>query len=110
MTTRRAWLLMAVGENRQHGGNDGCDDEPDTHYSWDRTVNNHAALKAGDAVALWDKKQLLGVSTIEEIETYRQRSRSGGVRPVALRGLRALPNQGCRCRLNLPASRRLRVM
>jgi hypothetical protein len=60
---------MAVGEDRQHGGNDGYDDEPDAHYTWDSTVPNHSSLQVGDPIALWDKKWLLGVSTIEEIDT-----------------------------------------
>lgn len=64
----RAWLLLAVGDDRQHGGNEGYDDLPDSHYSWDSTVAHHAALAAGDAIAIWDKQQLLGASVIEEIE------------------------------------------
>ncbi|MEU6398608.1 HNH endonuclease signature motif containing protein [Streptomyces cinnamoneus] len=67
MTT--AWLVLAVGDERQHGGNDGYDDDPSQHYSWDSTVNNHGELKEGDMIALWDKKQLLGVGKISAIET-----------------------------------------
>jgi DNA-directed RNA polymerase subunit RPC12/RpoP len=63
----RAWLLLAVGDDRQHGGNDGYDDEPDVHYSWDSTVPNHGSLQKGDLIALWDKRRLIGVSTIEDI-------------------------------------------
>lgn len=64
-----AWLLMTVGENRQHGGNSGYDDQADVYYTWDSTVPNHANIKVGDPVALWDKDRLLGLSVIEEIET-----------------------------------------
>ena len=39
-----AWLALTVGEDRQHGGNDGYDDSPSSHYSWDETVPNHAAV------------------------------------------------------------------
>ncbi|MFE5718380.1 HNH endonuclease [Streptomyces erythrochromogenes] len=67
MTT--AWLVLAVGEERQHGGNDGYDDDPSQHYSWDDTVPNHANLKVGDVIALWDKKELLGLGVISDIET-----------------------------------------
>jgi ribosomal protein L37AE/L43A len=63
-----AWLVLAVGDDRTHGSNDGYDDEPSQHYSWDDTVPNHAALAVGDVIALWDKKSLLGVSVIEDIE------------------------------------------
>jgi ribosomal protein L37AE/L43A len=64
--------MLAVGEDRQHGGNDGYDDSPSTHYSWDETVPNHAAVRAGDRVVLWDKHTLLGASSIESIEEGRR--------------------------------------
>lgn len=63
------WLLMTVGDNRQHGGNAGYDDQPDVYYTWDSTVPNHAQINVGDPIALWDKERLLGVSVIEEIKT-----------------------------------------
>lgn len=63
-----AWLLMTVGDNRQHGGNAGYDDQPDIYYTWDSTVPNHGQIKAGDPIAIWDKERLLGLSVIEEIE------------------------------------------
>lgn len=63
-----AWLLLSVGENRQHGGNAGYDDQADVYYTWDSTVPNHARIKAGDPIAIWDKDRLLGLSVIEEIE------------------------------------------
>ncbi|WP_240617528.1 HNH endonuclease signature motif containing protein [Nocardioides speluncae] len=62
-----AWLLMTVGENRQHGGNAGYDDQADVYYTWDSTVPNHARIKVGDPIAVWDKERLLGLSVIEEI-------------------------------------------
>ncbi|MGH3086924.1 MAG: HNH endonuclease [Rubrobacteraceae bacterium] len=64
-----AWLLMAVGDDRQHGGNSGYDDQADVYYTWDSTVPNHANIKVGDPVALWDKHRLLGISVIEAIES-----------------------------------------
>ncbi|MBK3629821.1 HNH endonuclease [Streptomyces sp. MBT49] len=67
MTT--AWLVLAVGDARQHGGNDGYDDNPREHYSWDSTVPNHGRLAVGDVIALWDKKELIGVSVIHGIDT-----------------------------------------
>ena len=63
-----AWLSMAVGENRQHGGNDGYDDEPSVHYSWDSTVPNHRNVNVGDAIVVWDKSALVGASIIQEIQ------------------------------------------
>ena len=64
---QRAWLLMAAGDNRGHGGNAGYDDQFDAYYSWDSNVPNHKNLQVGDPIALWDKERLLGVSVIEEI-------------------------------------------
>lgn len=63
------WLLMAVGDNRQHAGNSGYDDQADIYYTWDSTVSNHANIKVGDPVAIWDKERLLGISVVESIET-----------------------------------------
>ncbi|WP_329176064.1 HNH endonuclease [Streptomyces decoyicus] len=67
MTT--AWLVLAVGDARQHGGNDGYDDNPSEHYSWDSTVPNSGQIAAGDVIAVWNKQELIGVSVIEDIET-----------------------------------------
>lgn len=64
-----AWLLMAVGENRQYGGNTGYDDQADVYYSWDSTVSNARNIQVGDSVAVWDKERLLGLSTVEDIRT-----------------------------------------
>lgn len=69
VASRRAWLLLAAGDNRGHGGNLGYDDQVDAYYSWDSKVPNHRSLAVGDPVVLWDKERLLGVSVIEEIET-----------------------------------------
>lgn len=65
------WFVLAVGGERQHGGNDGYDDDPSRHYSWDDTVPQHGNIAAGDVIALWDKKTLLGMSVIEKIDVGR---------------------------------------
>jgi len=66
--SRPAWLMLAVGDNRQHGGNDGYDDRVETHYSWDSTVPHAGRVGVGEAIVLWDKQKLLGASVIERIE------------------------------------------
>ncbi|MFE5191914.1 HNH endonuclease [Streptomyces sp. NPDC056628] len=63
MTT---WLVLAKAGSKRIS--EGYDDNPATHYSWDSTVNNHAKLKVGDVIALWDGTELLGLSVIENIE------------------------------------------
>jgi ribosomal protein S27AE len=60
--------MLAAGEGRQHGGNDGYDDQPVARYSWDDTVANHRAPKKRDIIVLWDGKTLLGASVIDDIE------------------------------------------
>lgn len=66
----QAWLLMAAGDARGHGGNSGYDDQVDAYYSWDSKVPNHKSVSVGDPIALWDKTRLLGVSVIEQIDTW----------------------------------------
>lgn len=63
-----AWLAIVAGDNRQHGGNEGYDDEARSYYSWDTSVGNYRQVKIGDQIVLWDKEVLLGASVIEEIE------------------------------------------
>jgi hypothetical protein len=63
-----AWLMLAVGDNREHAGNDGYDDLPSEHYSWDSTVANSTRPKVGDVIVLRDKDALLGVSVIDAID------------------------------------------
>ena len=66
-TSVAAWLVLAVGSDRQHGGNDGYDDSETSYYSWDSTVGNYSRLAEGDVIVLWDKRSLLGASVIERI-------------------------------------------
>lgn len=63
----RAWLALSV-ENQSHGGNDGYDDNPREHYSWDNTVERSKEVAVGDRLVLWNSKILLGASVIQEIE------------------------------------------
>lgn len=64
-----AWLVLAVGPDRQHGGNDGYADSGASYYSWYSTVGNHSRVAAGDVIVLWDKRTLIGASVIESITT-----------------------------------------
>ncbi|WP_310727518.1 HNH endonuclease signature motif containing protein [Streptomyces sp. N2A] len=69
MFVATVWFVLAVGSERQHGSNDGYDDDLAAHYRWDSTVPQHANLAVGDVIALWDKRKLLGISVIERIDT-----------------------------------------
>lgn len=68
-SAQTAWLLLSVGEDRQHGGNEGYNDDPAVTYRWDSTVAHHADIAPGDTIVLWDKKTSIGASVIESIET-----------------------------------------
>lgn len=62
-----AWLVLLGGD---YAGNDGYDDDVATSYSWDSVVGNSEKIREGDPIVLWDGKQLLGMSVIEEILTW----------------------------------------
>ncbi|MDX8146493.1 HNH endonuclease signature motif containing protein [Lentzea sp. BCCO 10_0061] len=62
-----AWLVLAAGDDRSRASNDGYDDFPSSHYSWDDKVPNHAGPQPGHVIVLRDKHRLLGASVIESI-------------------------------------------
>ena len=64
---QRAWLVMAAGDERSHGGNDGYDDLDGEYYSWDSTVPRHEDVQQGDMIVVWNKQGLVGMSFIESI-------------------------------------------
>jgi hypothetical protein len=101
MSDKTAWLALAVSGKREHGGNDGYADIADTYYSWDDTVPNAGAVAVGDAIAVWDKAALLGVSVVEEIATGRAQKLVHKC-PACLRtGIKArenlTPKYKCKC-------------
>jgi ribosomal protein L37AE/L43A len=62
-----AWLVYTAKRSKR--ASEGYDDAASTHYSWDDTVPNHATLKVGDPIVVWDGDFLIGASAIEAIET-----------------------------------------
>lgn len=97
-----SWLLLTVGEYRQHGGNDGYDDDPRVTYRWDSTVPHHGALSPGDAIVLWDKKTSIGASVIEDIHrgtTVKTLNRCPNCKKASIKARRTmLPTYLCnRC-------------
>ncbi|TWP45828.1 HNH endonuclease [Lentzea tibetensis] len=91
--------MLAAGNDREHGGNDGYDDDPKAHYSWDNTVPNHALPKPGDVIVMWNKEILLGASVIEHIDRGQEpkelhrcpRCGKAGIKPRA----KKLPRYKC---------------
>ncbi|SER07031.1 HNH endonuclease signature motif containing protein [Actinokineospora terrae] len=63
-----AWLVIAAGDDREHAGNDGYDDAPSQHYSWDSTVANREGPQQGHVIVLRNTKVLLGVSVIDRVD------------------------------------------
>jgi hypothetical protein len=64
---QRIWCCIAVGDDRQYGGNTGYDDELTSKYSYDSNVANHRQLSKGDLIVLRNKDRALGLARIEEI-------------------------------------------
>lgn len=117
MTDRIAWLALAVHGKRQHGGNDGYDDDPSRYYSWDDTVPNSSAVAVGNVIVLWNKKALLGVSVIEDITTGTAIKMIHKCVRCHLSGIKARENASPRFRCNecgatfeIPESQKKRVV
>ncbi len=67
-----SWLLTTFGGDHSqtsHAGNLGYDDIPGEVYRYDSKVPGSKQLKEGDIVVLRSKKEMIGVSRIERIET-----------------------------------------
>lgn len=115
MTT--AWLVIAAGADRQHGGNQGYDDDPERHYEWDDTVANHRAPRQGDVIVLWDKHCLIGASVIESIdegEAEKERFRCPSCQKTKIKTRRKRPlfrcyDAACLAEFDQPLRERLKV-
>ncbi len=69
-TIPKVWLLKCYGDERQHAGNLGHQDKISERYEYDEDVSNHKQLTKGDLVLLQDKKQLIGIASIQNIDEY----------------------------------------
>lgn len=109
MSTRRAWLLLALSPgDRQHAGNEGYDDAPAALYRYDSLVPNSRQLRPGDLVVLRDRERMLGYASIDQIDRLagkkrllkcptcgrtRLRRRAGGeYRCSSCKGVTSAPN------------------
>jgi putative restriction endonuclease len=63
----RAWSCIALGDERQYGGNSGYDDELTSKYSFDSNVANHKQVSKGDVIVLRDNHRALGLAEVEEV-------------------------------------------
>jgi putative restriction endonuclease len=63
----RAWSCIAIGDDRQYGGNSGYDDELTSKYSFDSNVANHKQLSQGDLIIIRDHHRALGLAKVEAV-------------------------------------------
>jgi len=68
------WLLYKTEKPVVDSGSK-YDDELETQYQWDSTVPNYDKITKGDWIAIWDGKQLLGVSLVEKIITAKEKKK-----------------------------------
>jgi homoserine kinase len=61
-TERRAWLLLAYGEEQTYAGHSGYDDVVQEVYRYDNFVPNYKRISEGDLVVVRDQKGLLGLA------------------------------------------------
>lgn len=67
-TAPTTWLLLAAGDARQYGGNDGYDDHVSTHYQYDSQVANHRRMLPGHLALIRSHRQLLGAARVVSVE------------------------------------------
>ena len=63
----KTWLVLVVENDRSYGGNDGYEDVIDSTYRWDSNVPNNRAISEGDALLVWNKKELLGLAIVRDV-------------------------------------------
>jgi ribosomal protein L37AE/L43A len=63
----KTWLVLIVDGERSYGGNDGYEDVIDSTYRWDSNVPNYRAISEGDALIVWNKKELLGLAIVRDV-------------------------------------------
>ncbi len=71
MESRRAWLVLSLGKEREYAGNDGYADELESVYRYDSFVPNHLNVLRGDLMVLRDKQHVLGIANIARLEASK---------------------------------------
>lgn len=66
----RAWSFKAVGQDDlRYFGNNGYHDDSTGFYRYDNFVPNHKQVKEGDIVIITDRKNVLGISIIDNLSS-----------------------------------------
>ncbi|WP_240479166.1 hypothetical protein [Pectobacterium brasiliense] len=67
---QKAWSLKAVGQgDLRYFGNNGYLDDSTSFYRYDNFVPNHKQVKKGDIVIVTDRKNVLGISVIDNLSS-----------------------------------------
>lgn len=67
---QQAWSFKAIEkDDLRYWGNDGYHDDSSVFYRYDSFVANHKNVKDGDIVIITNRKNILGISVIEKLET-----------------------------------------
>ncbi len=67
---RKAWSFKAVGQDDlRYFGNNGYQDDSTGIYRYDNFVPNHKQVKNGDIVIITDRKNVLGISVIDNLSS-----------------------------------------
>ncbi|UGS42282.1 HNH endonuclease [Pseudocitrobacter corydidari] len=67
---QRAWSFKAVDQDDlRYFGNNGYHDDSTSFYRYDNFVPNHKQVKKGDIVIVTDRKNVLGISVIDNLSS-----------------------------------------
>jgi ribosomal protein L37AE/L43A len=68
MPVATAWSFLTLDDNvRQYTGNEGYDDQLNSHYVFDSTVHNSRHVTKGDLAVLRDSDVVLGIGWIDDV-------------------------------------------
>ena len=71
---QKAWSFKAVDQHDlRYFGNNGYHDDSTSFYRYDNFVPNHKQVKKGDIVILTDRKNVLGISVIDNLSSAPSR-------------------------------------
>ncbi|MBW7619198.1 HNH endonuclease [Citrobacter portucalensis] len=69
---QKAWSFKAVGQDDlRYFGNNGYQDDFNSFYKYDNFVPNHKQVKKGDIVIITDRKNVLGISIIDNLSSSK---------------------------------------
>jgi predicted restriction endonuclease len=70
-TESNFWILKSKGSGSVFGGNEGYEDQIESHYVYDTTVKNYDKISEEDVIIITGKKYIEGFGRIEKILTKK---------------------------------------